>query len=89
MKLKRNGTKRLAGLWYFMDLVSLGKIEPPEGMEDDWKDPFPLPMRVLALFKCVLLILFQARQDGNRIQGKRGAERPTPHISEPFWRCFN
>lgn len=57
----RYGTNAL-GLWYFMYLVSLGNIEPPEGMEDDWKDPFPFPMRVLALLKWVLLILFQVRQ---------------------------
>ena len=66
---ERNETKRLAGLLYFMDLVSLGKIEPPEVMEGDWTDPSPLPMRVLALFKWVLLILFQARQDRYRDRG--------------------
>lgn len=42
-----------------MYLVSLGKIEPPEGMEDGWTDPYPLPLRVLALVKWTLLVLFQ------------------------------
>lgn len=62
-----------------MYLVSLGKIEPPEGMEDDWKDPFPFPMRVLALFKWVLLILFQARQD--RFRERRGQKKVHHHIA--------
>lgn len=48
-----------SGLWYFGYLVSLGKVEPPEGAEEGWQDPYPLPLRVLALVKWVLLVLFQ------------------------------
>ncbi|CBJ27545.1 Heat shock protein 40 like protein/ DnaJ domain containing protein [Ectocarpus siliculosus] len=47
------------GLWYFVYLVSLGQIKAPEGMEEGWTDPFPLPLRVLALVKWTLLVLFQ------------------------------
>eukprot|EP00903_Cladosiphon_okamuranus_P020638 g18948.t1 len=47
------------GLWYFVYLVSLGKIKAPEGMEEGWTDPYPLPLRVLALVKWTLLVLFQ------------------------------
>ena len=60
--LTRNVTKkRLPGLWYLLYLVGLGKSTPPEGMEEGWTDPFPLPLRIFALVKWVLLILFQAR----------------------------
>lgn len=44
-----------------MYLVSLGKIKAPEGMEEGWTDPYPLPLRVLALVKWTLLVLFQVR----------------------------
>ena len=47
------------GLWCFIDLVSMGEIKPPEGIEEGWKDPCPLPLRVLALVKWILLVLFQ------------------------------
>ncbi|CAM9586528.1 unnamed protein product [Scytosiphon promiscuus] len=47
------------GLWYFVYLVSLGKIEAPEGLEEGWTDPYPLPLRVLALVKWTLLVVFQ------------------------------
>lgn len=40
-------------------MVSLGQIKPSEGMEEGWTDPFPLPLRVLALVKWTLLVLFQ------------------------------
>lgn len=49
----------ITGLWYFIDLVSMGEIKPPEGIEEGWKDPSPLPLRVLALVKWILLVLFQ------------------------------
>ena len=42
-----------------MYLVSLGEIKAPEGMEEGWTDPYPLPLRVLALVKWTLLVLFQ------------------------------
>lgn len=48
-----------SGLWYFVYLVSLGNIKAPEGMEEGWTDPYPLPLRVLALVKWTLLVLFQ------------------------------
>lgn len=39
--------------------MSLGEIKAPEGMEEGWKDPYPLPLRFLALVKWTLLVLFQ------------------------------
>ncbi|CAN0422006.1 unnamed protein product, partial [Ascophyllum nodosum] len=57
------------GLWYFLYLVGLGKVNPPEGMEESWTDPYPFPRRIVALIKWVLLIVFQVfltlRLDGN------------------------
>ena len=49
----------MSGLYYYIYLVSLGEIKAPEGMEEQWTDPFPFPLRVLALVKWVLLVLFQ------------------------------
>ncbi|CAN0472380.1 unnamed protein product, partial [Hapterophycus canaliculatus] len=46
-------------LWYFAYLVSLGEIKAPEGLEEGWTDPYPLTLRLLALVKFTLLILFQ------------------------------
>ncbi|CAN0501087.1 unnamed protein product, partial [Laminaria digitata] len=37
----------------------MGEIKPPEGIEEGWKDPSPLPLRVMALVKWILLVLFQ------------------------------
>ena len=66
------------GLWYFIDLVSMGEIKPPEGVEEGWKDPSPLPLRVLALVKWILLVLFQVWRRGggeNLIRGRVGYGR--------------
>lgn len=47
------------GLYYYLYLVSLGKMKAPEGMEEQWTDSFPLHMRVLGLVKWILVVLFQ------------------------------
>ena len=53
-----------AGVVFFLVLVSWGKLRPPPGWEGEWRDPYPVSLRVLALAKWVLLLLFQVR---NRI----------------------
>lgn len=42
-----------------MFLVSWGRIKAPSGWQGEWRDPYPTPMRVLALVKWCLLVLFQ------------------------------
>lgn len=49
----------MSGLYYYLYLVSLGKMKAPEGMEEQWTDSFPLHMRVLGLVKWILVVLFQ------------------------------
>ncbi|CAN0055900.1 unnamed protein product [Pylaiella littoralis] len=48
------------GLFFFGFLVSWGGIKAPPGWQGEWRDPYPMPMRVLALVKWCLLLLFQA-----------------------------
>ncbi|CAN0237782.1 unnamed protein product [Scytosiphon promiscuus] len=49
------------GLLFFVFLVSWGRIQAPSGWQGgEWRDPYPMPMRVLALVKWMLLVLFQA-----------------------------
>ena len=58
-----------------MYLVGLGKIKAPEGMEEGWTDPYPLPLRILALVKWVLLVLFQVSLKEN-LNACRPSEHP-------------
>eukprot|EP00904_Undaria_pinnatifida_P007088 jgi/Undpi1/3509/HiC_scaffold_16.g06881.m1 len=57
------------GVVFFLVLVSWGKLRPPPGWEGEWRDPYPVSLRVLALAKWVLLLLFQVllvcRLDGH------------------------
>lgn len=79
-------TRRLAliltGLYYYVYLVSLGRIKPPEGMEEQWVDPFPLPLKVLALVKWILIVLFQVRTGNQLGKGGKTFSLPTVLLQE-------
>lgn len=49
----------MPGLLFFVFLVSWGRIKAPLGWQGEWRDPYPMPMRVLGLVKWCLLVLFQ------------------------------
>ena len=49
------------GVVFFLVLVSWGKLRAPPGWEGEWRDPYPVSMRVLALAKWVLLLVFQVQ----------------------------
>ncbi|CAN0220283.1 unnamed protein product, partial [Ascophyllum nodosum] len=51
------------GLWYFVYPVSLGEINMPEGVEENWTDPYPLPLRTVALVKWAFQIFLTLRFD--------------------------
>eukprot|EP00752_Nemacystus_decipiens_P012075 g10705.t2 len=57
------------GLLFFLFLVSWGRIKAPSGWQGEWRDPYPLSMRLLALVKWCLLVFFQVflirRLDGH------------------------
>lgn len=44
---------------FFVFLVSWGPIKAPPEWQGEWRDPYPMSMRVLALVKWGLLVLFQ------------------------------
>ncbi|CAM9460898.1 unnamed protein product [Ectocarpus sp. 6 AP-2014] len=47
------------GLMFFVFIVSWGPIKAPAEWQGEWRDPYPMSMRVLALVKWGLLVLFQ------------------------------
>eukprot|EP00903_Cladosiphon_okamuranus_P008343 g8026.t1 len=47
------------GLLFFVFLVSWGRIKAPSEWQGEWRDPYPMPMRLLALVKWCLLLLVQ------------------------------
>lgn len=49
------------GFLFFAFLVSWGNIPPPPGMEQGWKDPYPVSVRLVELLRWTLLIVFQVR----------------------------
>lgn len=49
----------IPGLLFFVFLVSWGQIKAPSGWQGEWRDPYPMTMRVLALVEWCLLVLFQ------------------------------
>ncbi|CAM9522892.1 unnamed protein product [Chrysoparadoxa australica] len=59
----------LLGLYALGYAVSLGKMSPPEGLEDEWEEPSPLIDRVKGLVTFCLFVLFQVllvvRLDGH------------------------
>jgi len=56
-------------LYFLGYMVSLGKIHPPEGMEEGWHDPSPLPLRIIAFLSfCVNItqqVFLTLKLDGN------------------------